>query len=218
MRAMLMSTVGLLALAVSSGVGFAADLLVEEPAAAAPAAAFDWSGFYVGAAGSLGVISDSSANGIATFDPSQGSAGAFAVLGYNWVNNNVVYGIEGDIGVLRAVGTLTEGGTDYDAWSLNIDGVASLRGRLGFATENLLLYGTAGLAAANLNFETGIWSSTGVEVGAVVGAGVEVAAADNISLKAEGRYYAFPEADSDGGGYTHTSNTAVGLVGVNFHF
>ena len=52
--------------------------------------------------------------------------------GYNWQRQNWVYVIEGDIGAVE------------DAY----DYVASVRARLGWATDNVLLYATSGVAFA----------------------------------------------------------------------
>jgi hypothetical protein len=53
-------------------------------------------------------------------------------VGFNWQSQNWVYGIEGDIGAVEDV---------YDY-------VASLRGRVGWAADNVLLYATTGVAFA----------------------------------------------------------------------
>lgn len=218
MRAMLLSTVGLVALAASSGVGLAADLIVAEPDAM-PAAGFDWAGAYAGVALGGGITHADYEDGGGNANLTQGSLLALGTVGFNWLNGNLLYGIEGDIGVVRGMGDVT---TEYDSvWE---DGtlngvVGTLRGRVGFATENLLLYGTAGLAAVKDDYQLGsLWSGDALRFGLVAGAGVEVAVADNVSLKAEARYYAFGEGDAAADGYTYTSNAAVGLVGVNFHF
>lgn len=214
MRAVLMSTVGLMALAVSSGVGLAADLMVEAPIDV-PASMFDWSGAYAGVVIGAGQT-NVDYNDDAQFG--QGSLAAFAVAGYNWMDGSILYGIEGDIGVLRGHGDVTD---QFDqVWSDNsLNAVmGTLRGRLGYATENLLLYGTAGLAITSDDFDLDGYSANAVRVGAVVGVGVEVAVTESMSLKAEGRYYAFGEGEAEDDSYTYTSNTAVALVGVNFHF
>lgn len=221
MRAMLMSTVGLMALAVSSGVGLAADLMVEAPIDV-QASMFDWGGAYAGVvigAGQTNVDYDDSDSDAQL---GQGSLAAFAVAGYNWLDGSILYGIEGDIGVLRGHGDVTD--ENDTVWTDNtLNGVVgTLRGRLGYATENLLLYGTAGLAITSDDYQAdhfaSFWNGTAVRVGAVIGAGVEVAVTESMSLKAEGRYYAFGEGEAEDDSYTYTSNTAVALVGVNFHF
>lgn len=219
MRAMLMSTVGLVALAVSSGVGLAADLIVAEPDAVPASAAFDWAGAYAGIALGGGITHADFEDDANDANLKQGSLLALGTLGYNWLDGDVLYGVEGDIGLIHGMGDVT---TEYDdVWE---DGtlngvVGTLRGRLGFATENLLLYGTAGLAAVKDDYQLGsLWSSDALRFGLVAGAGVEVAVADNVSLKAEARYYAFAEGEAEADGYTYTSNSAVALVGANFHF
>ena len=199
MRAMLMSTVGLMALAVSSGIGLAADLMVEAPIDV-PASMFDWGGAYAGI-----VIGGGQTNVDYDDDDGtqlgQGSLAAFAVAGYNWVDGSILYGIEGDVGVLRGNGDVTDqSDTVWSDDTLN-GAVVTLRGRLGYATENLLLYGTAGLAVTSDDYQAdylaSFWNGSAVRVGAVIGAGVEVAVTDTMSLKAEGRYYAFGEGEAE---------------------
>lgn len=183
---------------------------------------FDWGGAYAGVVIGGGQTNVDYDDDYQDSQLGQGTLAAFAVAGYNWMDGSILYGIEGDIGVLRGHGDVTD---EYDlVWTDNtLNGVVgTLRGRVGFATENLLLYGTAGLAVTSDDYQADYldpeWNGKAVRVGAVVGAGVEVAVTENMSLKAEGRYYAFGEGEAEYDGYTYTSNTAVGLVGVNFHF
>jgi opacity protein-like surface antigen len=79
--------------------------------------------------------------------------------GFNAQNQNWVYGIEGDIGAVEDV---------YDY-------VASLRGRAGWATDKVLLYGTAGVAFArndSLNGKVFLGAGNGSDGGdAGLGAG-----------------------------------------------
>jgi outer membrane immunogenic protein len=214
---MLMSTVGLMALAASSGIGLAADLMVETPIDV-PASMFDWGGAYAGVViggGQTNVDFDDDANDAQL---EQSSLAAFVVAGFNWVDGSLLYGVEGDLGIIRGSGDVAD---QFDnIWSDNSLNavVGTLRGRVGYATENLLLYGTAGLAVTSDDLDLDYWSADAVRVGAVVGVGVEVAVTESMSLKAEGRYYAFGEGEAENDGYTYTSNTAVGLVGLNFHF
>ena len=66
--------------------------------------------------------------------------------GYDWQRLNWVYGIEGDIDAVEDV---------YDY-------VASIRGRIGWATENVLLYATTGVAfARNDSFNGNVFVGRG---------------------------------------------------------
>ena len=97
-----------------------------------------WSGLYGGL--SLGRVDSGNDDGIV----------GGVQLGYNWQNYNIVYGVEGDIGVSN---------------SDRIDSLGSVRGRLGYLIQpNLLLYGTAGLGFVNANeSDTGFVWGVGIE-------------------------------------------------------
>jgi outer membrane immunogenic protein len=144
---------------------------------------------------------------------------ALATVGFTIQQGSFVYGIEGDVGLV-SLGDISSDDADASAISLSMNPVATLRGRLGFAVDSLLFYGTAGLAVANFDIddEWGVgYSTEGFKVGGVIGAGVELAVTDNMSLRAEGRYMGF-SIDGDLDGYTNKTNSAIGLVGLNFHF
>jgi outer membrane immunogenic protein len=83
--------------------------------------------------------------------------------GYNWQVGHVVYGIEADVdgdGLReKSSSTLTRttlSGTQTVTanFSANVDWTASLRGRLGYASDHSLLYVTGGLAVAGMQFNT----------------------------------------------------------------
>lgn len=79
-------------------------------------------------------------------------------LGHNWQNGQFVYGAEGDV-------------------SVSGDNFGSIRGRLGFAGNSWLVYGTVGLAVDD--------DSEGL----VAGGGLEYKVAGNVSIGAEALYY-----------------------------
>lgn len=125
--------------------------------------AYDWSGVYAGFnAGAIFDNSDvsSKASGSATWtdvertwdDPSPTGFTAGGILGYNWQIDQVVLGVETDLnyGYLRGSGVslLEEGliGAGYD-----LDWYGTLRGRAGYAFDNVLIYGTAGLAYGGMD-------------------------------------------------------------------
>ncbi len=133
--------------------------------------------------------------------------------GYNVQFDSIVLGVEAD---LSAAGIIE--GNDTDHWDENdgINGLATLRGRLGFAVGDLLLYGTAGLAAANLDVDNESQTLTGW----VAGVGAEYMVTDTVSLKAEYLYTNFGTVEVDGynnGDEFDIDGSAV-RVGVNFHF
>lgn len=123
--------------------------------------------------------------------------------GYNfYLTDGLVAGVVGDI----AWNDIGDGGSFTSGWN------GSLRGRLGFDAGALMPYLTAGLA-----FTHGDGGLTqNVHLGWTVGAGVEFAVADNMSLDLQYRYSDYAAENYSGsetGAYTHAVT-----VGLNFGF
>lgn len=188
-------------------------------AASVQAQQFDWNGFYAGVSIGAGAIDNQREWDTSDLDRyHEGALTALATAGVNFQSGQVVYGLEGDIGLVSA-GDAEFDGDDTDVVATDISPVATLRGRIGYAVDSLLFYGTAGLAIAKVDIDDQYlegFEADGVSVGGVLGAGIEVAVNDNMSIKAEGRLMHFAVDGDDG--YTSNVNSAVGLVGVNFHF
>lgn len=155
-----------------------------------------WTGFYLGAhAGSTfndTLSLDFESNKLdrqfgGDFDVDEvGIAGLH--LGYNWQTaRNLVLGVEGSVTF------------PFDSDDLGIDYLATIRGRLGYAFDSTLVYGTGGVAFATVDDERFDDTTTGW----VAGLGVEHKLRDNLSVGLEGLYYAF-EDESD--------NVAIGSV------
>lgn len=111
-------------------------------------------------------------------------------IGYNWQTGSKVFGVEGDI-----------------SFGDGVDYLASLRGRLGHAFDNLLVYVTAGVAFVGFDDQdikaSTYWNdydlkiSGDSDVGAVVGAGVEYKLSSNWSVGVEGLYYFFGDNEDE---------------------
>jgi opacity protein-like surface antigen len=111
-------------------------------------------------------------------------------IGYNWQSGSKVFGIEADA-----------------SFGDGVDYLASLRARLGYAMDALLVYATAGVAFVGFDDKT-IDAKFGEyythsfdvegdsEVGVVVGLGAEYKLAANWSVGVEGLYYFFGDSDS----------------------
>jgi outer membrane immunogenic protein len=133
--------------------------------------AITWTGFYFGA--NLGA----SFNDSETDDDTAFLGGVHA--GYNWQRHgNVVLGVEGDV--------------DF---ADDIDYLASLRGRLGFAAGPTLFYATAGVAFLGVDDAFG---DDDTLTGWVAGLGLEHKVRENVSVGLEGLYYDFDEDDNFG--------------------
>jgi outer membrane immunogenic protein len=167
---------------------------------------YSWAGPYLG--GNLGYQWGSVSHN--PTDPSGFLAGAQA--GYNWQTGPWVFGIEGDIEVTGADDT-------FAPWKFSNPWFGTVRGRAGYAFNNILFYGTAGLAFGELRGETfGGFTESHTSAGWTAGVGAEFGLAPNWSAKLE---YLYVDLESSNFVITGTSNgSRFGLIraGVNYHF
>lgn len=210
---------------------YAADLVVYNPVVDNYAISDTWSGAYVGAHVGWGWgnvdVTDASGDlsGIDSYSLTGWLAGVQA--GANVQMDSIVLGLEGDIAWANITGDSDD--ADEDILGTDINWLGTIRGRVGFAADSFLLYGTAGVAFAGVDSwmidtwgvdETFTDSST--RIGWVAGIGAEAMVADNVSLKAEWLYHDFGSADFsfDNGDETATQSLTVSTfkIGANFHF
>ena len=215
MKKILLTTTALIALGIAPAA--AADLAAR-PYTKAPAAAIainNWSGFYLGAMG--GYAKENADN----FALSGGFAGGTA--GYNWQTGNVVLGLEAD-GAWADVGA-TVGIPGLASADYTIRSMGTVRGRVGYAFDQVLLYGTGGYAWSDNRLSTTLLglsiSDSQFHSGWTVGAGVEVMFAPKWSVKAEYLYRSFEGQTYStvaGRASVGTINLNSVQVGVNYHF
>ena len=179
-------------------------------------AAYDWSGFYAGVNAGVGIDASSydykylvtPAGGRETqvdkrlsnnFDSSQAAFTGGGMIGYNYQIDHLVLGVEADINYIglnddysdtvnSVIGPINATSTTDISYETNWYG--TVRGRLGYALDNILVYGTGGLAYGNTSVDekaTGCGQiganpprcsslsggTEGVNVGWTVGAGAE---------------------------------------------
>jgi len=173
--------------AVAGAPALAADIITEAPPAP-PAAPMEvppvatWAGPYAGVAVGWGFGGRSEVEGTGLETENDGFVGnVFA--GWNWQSGSFVYGVEGDVGYNGMDGS--DGPVETER---GVDG--SLRARLGFAaTDNLLIYGTAGGAAERMEVNVaGAGSDTQTMLGWTAGAGVDAKLTENVFGRLEYRY------------------------------
>jgi outer membrane immunogenic protein len=174
---------------------FAADLGPAAPPqtyVAPPAAVYDWTGFYVGINGGYGWGDFPNNSGVAPGGPPpislNGADGGLigGTLGYNWQFGHFVAGLETDIDWADISVTNTPVGARG-----TLDYLGTVRGRLGYAFDRVLLYGTGGFAygAGTAKSFTGvIGSDSESTTGWTLGAGIEYAIWRNLTAKVEYRY------------------------------
>jgi outer membrane immunogenic protein len=204
-----------LLLASIAGAASAADLSAPRatPYTKAPVVSpvTNWSGFYIGAMG--GYASESTSDPL----PLKGGFGG-GTVGYNWQFGTFVLGIEGDGAFGDVSNTATASGIIL---ADKIQALATVRGRFGVAVDQVLLYGTGGLALADEKFSAttlGVTlSDTQTRTGWTAGAGIEWMFIPRWSLKAEYLYRRFDSVTALG---SPTGTTAVnsGQFGINYHF
>lgn len=199
----------------------------------------DWSGAYVGGFAIGGLIVDDALNPFYESNRAYNTAGAAGVAaGYNWQRGNVVYG---------AVVDVATGGLESDSyWADDYrkeqewDWLATVRARAGIVTGDLYLYGTAGVAAADMAI--GVCSTIvdendpcdpadldaiyeGTNVGLTAGFGAEFAMSERLSLFGEYSFVGFPNQrgdkvsdGSDGDIADHTTAAHFVKFGANYSF
>src|ERR1700730_13330042 len=133
----------------------------------------NWAGCYLG--GALGYAwardfdaeRDSVTGVLSGFSPTDSAnANGFKLGGYlgcNWqVAGPFVIGAEGDLEWTNARGTTTfpNSGPPLDFFETRIDSQSSVRGRVGYALDNMLLYVTGGAAFAHVT-EHDVLAATG---------------------------------------------------------
>ncbi len=226
-----------LALAGSLGLtsgAFAADLPV---APAAPV--FSWTGFYIGGHVGWGraELEETLVTAFppfvagTTFGDSESDFLAGGQAGFNYQIGQFVLGIEGQISwthIGRSTVTTIGGVTLTD--DVNLNWVATVAARFGFAFGNALLYAKGGVAFADwsANFRTSnfgtIVNAGDTETGWMVGGGLEYSFAPNWSAKIE---YNFMSFDLDRSNFTfggvtsaidHDLDVHVVKAGINYRF
>lgn len=194
-------TIGLVMLA--AGPAFAADALaptVDVPVVM-DSPLYTWSGPYVG--GFVGYnFANMDQSGGADFDGEGLVGGVYA--GYNLQTDQLVYGIEADIGG----GSVDAGG--YNAaigvpLSSDQSVFGSVRGRVGVAADPFLVFATGGLAVSNQELSRPGASDENTHFGYTVGAGIEAQVTDNVTSRLEYRYSDFGSEDYKLGDVTVSS-------------
>lgn len=210
-------------LTASIGTAHAADLYTPPPAEPAPVYVpppFTWTGFYVGVqAGYAFGSNDLTAPGFpADLDPDGFVGGAHAGYNYQW--NWLVLGLEGDIEYSGIEGEDTLPGVNFKSEG-NWQG--SIRARLGYAVDRLLIYGTGGWAFADFDYRAAgglVARDSATHNGWTLGAGAEYAITDNVTARVEYRYTDFNDKTINLGGVPFSSDPDFHTVrlGVSYKF
>ena len=236
MKKSLLASVSLGALVFASG-SQAADITAR-PAYKAPAMApapWSWAGFYVGA--NIGVASARTNISSANYFGGNLDSNTTGVIGglqagYNWQFNSLVVGVEADISAAslnRA--TPSPLGFAGDVFNGNMTALGTVRGRIGWAFDRILVYGTGGVAFANLKDQYNApgfpfpfaATATSFATGWTAGGGVEYALSGPWTVRVEYLHVGFSRSATDttsGFGYNFAFKDSVdiGRVGINYKF
>ncbi len=166
---------------------------------------YSWAGPYLG--GNIGYGWGDTSNN--PTKPSGFNGGVQA--GYNWQRGPWVFGIEADAQLNGADDT-------FAPWKFSNPWYGTVRGRVGYAVNNVLFYGTGGLAFGELKGETFGLSEDHTTLGWTVGLGAEFALTQNWSAKAEYLYVDLSQRNFSVTGASNGYDFSVVRLGVNYHF
>ncbi|MET4632218.1 outer membrane protein [Kaistia defluvii] len=202
----------------------AADLTYEPaPVAAAAPAAFNWTGFYLGVHAGAAITDfdySSPDNDFPGFsDDNTGFLGGVQA-GYNWQFDNIVVGLQTDFAYTSAKVSLN--GFDGEGLEQKLEWLGSTTARIGYAFDNLLVYGKGGVAygqsklelsAIGLSADDSKWHT-----GWTAGVGAEYAFTQNITGLVEYNYVDLGSQDYFNGAVSSDLTSNVIKAGLNYKF
>jgi outer membrane immunogenic protein len=173
-----------------------ADIIAEPPRV------YDWSGYFIGLNGGDGFAGDQAIRIRPDFQDQAGDLdlnGLFggAQVGANWQTGNWVLGAEADLQLSDIVDSDKRSAKSVQFSSNGaVDWFSTVRLRSGYAIDNLLIFGTGGLALAGVDYEVhtvddpaaALKSDNYTATGWTAGAGVEWGFSANSSAKIEYLY------------------------------
>lgn len=195
------------ALAFASGAALAADL-PRSPVPyynPAPSSLYNWGGVYAGLnlGYGWGKVTNTGVNPSGILGGGQ--------VGYNWQSSQFVYGVEADLQGSSANNT-------FAPWKFSNPWFGTVRGRVGYAFNNILLYGTLGLAYGDLKGELGGVVETHTLAGWAGGGGAEVGLTPNWSAKVEYLYMDLADRGFAITGMDNGYRSNIVRFGFNYHF
>ncbi|MFO0993733.1 MAG: outer membrane beta-barrel protein [Hyphomicrobiales bacterium] len=161
--------------------------------------AYDWSGLFIGSDTGFGFGSENAplAGGTATPGAEGFISGGEAAA--NWQTGKWVLGVDGDVRYADISEAETRGVSGL-ASSSEADATwfTTMRLRSGYALDNLLLYGTGGVAATGTDFRVSMNPKDNTTAtGWTAGAGMEWGLSENAKAKVEFLYFDLDGRDGD---------------------
>ena len=199
------------------------------------AAGYSWTGAYIGLHGGYSWSHSAAAYddpnfpvSLAEFNPSGWLGGIEGGVNYQ-LSNNWVIGIELDAALAGIEDTVIDNlaiasnAPSDSTLTAKTNATGNIRGRLGYAFDRTLFFGTAGLTLAHTTISSSADPATdsATLIGWTVGAGVEQAITDRVSAKLEYQYTAFGNHTwfaEDWYASTGDSSASTVRAGLNYHF
>jgi outer membrane immunogenic protein len=189
----------------------AIDAVPAAPEAVETVVPAGWDGPYIGVMGGAGWLKSHLDFGASSVSRTKAGGLIGAFTGYNYqFDNNVVVGVEGDFGYSWNKGTTasTDFGTDWNG---------AIRGRVGYAMDNALLYGAAGWTVTRGYIDPPA-ASKGTKTlnGYTLGLGVDYKFTDNMFARAEYRFNDYGSKDIKGVNFNPQQHEAIFGIGYKF--
>lgn len=160
---------------------------------------YNWQGLYAGA-----FVGGGSEDGVAV--------GGW--LGYNFMlSNRFVLGVEADVGKANA-----DQSDDSDLSRVTIDTFGSLRARYGYAIDRFLVYGTAGVAFANVTNVGDRFDDDKMKTGYAIGGGLEYAVTPNLIARAEYIYSDYGNVSRGNDPNEVSTDMHLARIGLSYRF
>jgi len=189
-----------LSLSLFASAAFAADAIVDEVVVVDEG--FNWSGVYVGIQGGYGWGETTVTSPGDEIDIDVDGAFGGGHVGVRWQLDSFTVGAEAEINYADIGGSTTlTAGVGSATFTSDINWFGSLNAEIGLPMDRTLLYVTAGVAFADIDyggtstFIPTVVSDSDTSVGWTAGFGADYAVTDNIVLGARYRYYDFGDAD-----------------------
>ncbi len=206
----------------TSGLGQAADLSRGDRTYSPVAQAtpiYNWTGLYLGANLGGDWVRDSATLGGFGGDADGSTVFGGLQIGYNFQTGPWVLGLETDVGYGNSSKTIALGLLNLKSektWA------GTARARAGYAFDNILVYGTGGLAWANFKsrLDDNLGNSSSREktrIGWTVGGGLEYGMSRNVSIKGEYLYSDYGHETTVLGTREQLSDHLV-RIGLNYKF
>jgi outer membrane immunogenic protein len=122
-----------------------------------------------------------------------------------------VFGAEADLNISAAQDRFAN-------WKFSNPWFGTVRGRVGYAFSNVLVYGTLGLAVGGGRVELGGASESRTHTGWTAGAGMEVALTNAWSARVEYLYVDLSDRPYGLIGGNHGFESSLFRIGVNYRF